>query len=131
MAKPITIIGGGLAGLALGIGLRRRNIPVTVLEAGHYPRHRVCGEFISGRGQQTLANLELLQPLMEAGARTATTAAFFLREGKSTPVRRLEQKAICISRFKLDSLLAAIFREAGGDLLENTRASLDDLPEGT
>src|ERR1035441_4912314 len=34
-----------LLGLTLGIGLRQRGIPVTVLEAGHYPRHRVCGEF--------------------------------------------------------------------------------------
>ncbi|HZI32692.1 MAG TPA: NAD(P)-binding protein, partial [Candidatus Binatia bacterium] len=50
-AKSITIVGGGLAGLTLGIGLRRRDVPVTILEAGEYPRHRVCGEFISGRGQ--------------------------------------------------------------------------------
>ena len=58
-AKPITIVGGGLAGLTLGIGLRRRGVPVTVWEAGHYPRHRVCGEFISGRGQETLSRLGL------------------------------------------------------------------------
>ena len=55
--KPITIVGGGLAGLTLGIGLRQQGIPVTVWEAGHYPRHRVCGEFISGRGQDVLARL--------------------------------------------------------------------------
>jgi 2-polyprenyl-6-methoxyphenol hydroxylase-like FAD-dependent oxidoreductase len=49
--KPITIVGGGLAGLTLGIGLRRRGVPAALWEAGHYPRHRVCGEFICGRGQ--------------------------------------------------------------------------------
>jgi len=48
--KPITIVGGGLAGLTLGIGLRQRGVPVTIWEAGKYPRHRVCGEFISGNG---------------------------------------------------------------------------------
>ena len=47
MTQPVTIIGGGLAGLTLGIGLRQRNVPVTIREAGQYPRHRVCGEFIS------------------------------------------------------------------------------------
>ena len=34
LPKPITIIGGGLAGLALGIGLRRQSVPVTIFEAG-------------------------------------------------------------------------------------------------
>ena len=66
--KPITIVGGGLAGLTLGIGLRQRGVPVTVWEAGHYPRHRVCGEFISGRGQETLSRLGLRELLERAGA---------------------------------------------------------------
>ena len=57
--KPITIIGGGLAGLTLGIGLRRRGIPATILEMGDYPRHRLCGEFISGGGRQVLERLGL------------------------------------------------------------------------
>jgi menaquinone-9 beta-reductase len=130
MSKRITILGGGLAGLMLGIGLRRRGIPATVLEAGHYPRHRVCGEFISGRGQKTLAKLDLLEPLLDGGAETAATATFVLR-GISAPVRRLEQTAICISRFKLDSLLATVFRAAGGELYENTRADLQRLGEAT
>ena len=38
--KPITIIGGGLAGLTLGILLRREKCPVTVHEAGSYPNIR-------------------------------------------------------------------------------------------
>jgi 2-polyprenyl-6-methoxyphenol hydroxylase-like FAD-dependent oxidoreductase len=131
MLKPIIIIGGGLAGLTVGIGLRRRDIPVTVLEAGHYPRHRVCGEFISGRGQQALANLGLLNPLLQSGATPAGTAAFFPPRQTNPPIRLLEQKAICISRFHLDSILAENFRVAGGDLRENTRNDFADLEEGT
>ena len=41
MARTVTIIGGGLAGLTLGLALRQRDVPVTVCEAGTYPRHRV------------------------------------------------------------------------------------------
>ena len=52
--QTIQIVGGGLAGLTLGIALRKSEIPVTIWEAGHYPRHRVCGEFISGRGLEVL-----------------------------------------------------------------------------
>ena len=54
LTKEITIAGGGLAGLSLAVALRLRGVPVTVLEAGHYPRHRVCGEFISGVSTETL-----------------------------------------------------------------------------
>ena len=75
--KPITIVGGGLAGLTLGIGLRQRGVPAALWEAGHYPRHRVCGEFICGRGQETLARLDLRELLERAGAVGADTAAFF------------------------------------------------------
>ena len=77
MPETITIVGGGLAGLTLGIGLRQRGVAVTLWEAGRYPRHRVCGEFISGRGQSSLARLRLLGLVQSAGARDATSAGFF------------------------------------------------------
>jgi len=120
MAKPITIVGGGLAGLALGIGLRRCDVPVTVNEAGHYPRHRVCGEFISGRGQVTLARLGLRELSGQAGAVSAQTIAFFSAT-QSTAPRPLPSSAICLSRFALDAALAKNFRELGGELLEGRR----------
>src|SRR5689334_21323710 len=99
MKKPVTIVGGGLAGLNLGLALRRKNIPVTVLEAGDYPRHRVCGAFISGRGQATLDRMGLLEPLFQAGAIRASTAAFVLCQNILSPARRLEQPAVCLSRY--------------------------------
>lgn len=75
--KKIQIVGGGLAGLTLGIALRQKNIAVTIFEAGHYPRHRVCGEFISGRGQVILLRLELDKIFLNSSALFASTTAFF------------------------------------------------------
>jgi len=118
--KPITIIGGGLAGLTLGIGLRQRGIPVTIWEAGHYPRHRVCGEFVSGRGLEVLAQLGLLDSLIRAGAMPAHTAAFFSAKANS-PSRPLPMPALCLSGFTMDALLAEHFRRSGGALRENQR----------
>jgi 2-polyprenyl-6-methoxyphenol hydroxylase-like FAD-dependent oxidoreductase len=128
-AKPITIIGGGLAGLTLGIGLRQRGVPVTVWEAGHYPRHRVCGEFISGRGQETLTRLGLRELLERAGAVDAGTAAFFSAT-QSAPPRLLPVRAICLSRFTMDHALAMEFRQLGGELREDQRWRDEDFGEG-
>lgn len=127
--NPIIIVGGGLAGLTLGIGLRQRAIPVTVWEAGTYPRHRVCGEFISGRGQETLARLGLRDLLFERGAISANTTAFFSARAASV-VCKLFQPGISISRFVLDRLLAEEFHRLGGELHENERWRETDFPEG-
>jgi 2-polyprenyl-6-methoxyphenol hydroxylase-like FAD-dependent oxidoreductase len=127
--EHITIVGGGLAGLTLGIGLRQRGIPASVWEAGHYPRHRVCGEFISGRGQDVLARLGLVERFRQAGSVHARTAAFYLGRAGS-PARPLSTPALCLSRFAMDALLADHFRELGGELHENARWREGDFGEG-
>ena len=129
MVKPIIIVGGGLAGLTLGIGLRQRATPVIIHEAGNYPRHRVCGEFISGRGQATLVRLGLRELFEQAGAVNAQTTAFFSAT-RSTRPRPLPSAAICLSRFRLDTVLAKTFRELGGELQEGKRASTENINEG-
>ena len=118
--KPITIVGGGLAGLTLGIGLRQHQVPTLLLEAGHYPRHRVCGEFICGQGESTLAKLGLIPLLEQAGARRTRTVSLFTMRARSG-IRRLPQPGLCLSRYCLDAALADEFRRLGGKLEVETR----------
>ena len=126
--KPITIIGGGLAGLTLGIGLRQRGVPTTILEAGRYPRHRVCGEFISGAGAQVLRSLGL-DDLMRDHARPATDCAFFTPH-RLLFRRPLPSQAISVSRFHLDAALAKRFRSLGGELREGERGREGNAGDG-
>lgn len=125
MSRPISIVGGGLAGLSLGIGLRKRGISATILEAGSYPRHRVCGEFICGVSPATLENLGI------GGAFdikvTNRDSAWFYRD-RQILKRRLPAPAIGISRYHLDRWLADEFARLGGDLRTGTRAQPDQLP---
>jgi len=119
---PITIVGGGLAGLTLGIALRQRDVPVKVCEAGSYPRHRVCGEFICGGGIEVLSKLALRQKFTAVGAVEARSAKFH-SERRSYAPRTLPSPALCLSRHVMDELLANEFRELGGQLHERERAT--------
>ena len=47
MNSNIIIIGGGLAGLTAAIHLSKIGLEVTVIEKNTFPKHKVCGEYIS------------------------------------------------------------------------------------
>ena len=126
-ALPIEIVGGGLAGLAAGLALRRSGVPVTIFEAGDYPRHRVCGEFISGLDDATAMGLGLPEFLRDAHPHRTVT--YHLRDRPLRPFS-LPATAWGISRHTLDTRLAAAFVAAGGDLRERTRAPESETPPG-
>jgi len=118
MRKSVEILGGGLAGLSLGIGLRRLGVEVTLWEAGNYPRHRVCGEFISGVSDATLKALGV-DHLLD-GAVACRSTAWFHRDAEVTR-RDLPEVARGISRHFLDARMAEEFRHLGGTLREGVR----------
>jgi flavin-dependent dehydrogenase len=127
--RPITIVGGGLAGLTLGIGLRQREIPAVVWEAGNYPRHRVCGEFISGNGAAVLQRLGLHKLFREAGAIDVETATF-ISGANHSPVRTLAVPALGLSRYSMDALLADELQRLGGELHRGQRWHPNGSDEG-
>jgi len=45
--EAIVIIGGGLAGLTAAIHLSKIGLKVILIEKNDYPKHKVCGEYIS------------------------------------------------------------------------------------
>jgi menaquinone-9 beta-reductase len=116
--RPIEIIGGGLAGLSLGLALQRAGVPVTVREAGSYPRPKVCGEFIAGLDDATVQQLHLAPWLSQQ--RNHRTARWFDQQGPCF-VQHLPEPAIGISRHYLDTALAEALRCAGGQVVERQR----------
>ena len=118
--RPIEIIGGGLAGLSLGLALRRAGAPVVLYEAGEYPRHRVCGEFISGLSATTIARLGIA-PLL-ADALEHRQVAWHIGD-QLARIQRLPSPALALSRHALDARLAAAFVAAGGELHPRTRVT--------
>lgn len=121
--RPIEIIGGGLAGLSLGLALRRREVPVTLHEAFRYPRHRVCGEFIAGLSDTTVIHLGL-QPFL-GDALLHREVAWFIDQ-KPSHRETLPEPARAISRHRLDERLARAFTTAGGELRTDSRKLVEE-----
>lgn len=123
--RRIVIVGGGLAGLGLGLALRRAKVPVTLHEAGCYPRHRVCGEFITSLDEETSKTLGLsthLRPAIRA------SGVSWCEDGAADIEHRLPQPALCLSRLHLDQSMAEEYLALGGELRTNSRVAPSDAP---
>jgi 2-polyprenyl-6-methoxyphenol hydroxylase-like FAD-dependent oxidoreductase len=116
--KALTIAGGGLAGLGLAHGLRLHGVPVTLHEAGRYPRHRVCGEFISGITPETLAALDIAGVLHDA--RRHLDGAWYA-DGEKILTFTLPAAALALSRHRLDDRLRQSLAGKGGTIVESSR----------
>ena len=114
--RPITIAGGGLAGLALGVALRVRGVPVTLHEAGSYPRHRVCGEFLSGVTDETLERLGIARDLDDAILLKSSCW-----RNDSRQLGEIGVSGRGISRRLLDDRLQKRFTRLGGNLVTESR----------
>jgi len=110
------IIGGGLAGLALAIQLARENFRVIVIEKEVYPFHRVCGEYISFECWNFLESLGY--PLSDMDL-PAIKQLLVSSPNGNTLSHSLPLGGFGISRYKIDSELAAIASSSGAIVLEN------------
>jgi flavin-dependent dehydrogenase len=126
--REVHIIGGGLAGLSLGLALARRRVPTSITEAGEFPRHRVCGEFIAGLNTADARTLGIEPMLADALAHRTVQ---WWHGARLVATQTLRQPALGISRHTLDQRLAEAFVEAGGNLTVNARAEVNGQQEGT
>ena len=100
----LTVIGGGPAGTSAAITAARTGARVLLLERGRFPRHRVCGEFVSSEALSLLG--ELLDPsgvaVLGDALRISRTRLFL--DGRILQAS-VEPAAASITRFDLDRAL--------------------------
>jgi menaquinone-9 beta-reductase len=114
----VGIIGGGLAGLCAALHLKKLGYSVILWEKGEYPRHKVCGEYVSN---ETLEYLKFLgYDPFDYGAVKITELKVTHWDGSATSTP-LEQGAFGISRFLFDFHLYELCIKNGVDarLAEN------------
>lgn len=114
----VCIIGGGLAGLALGIQCANAGHKVILFEKESFPFHKVCGEYISFEAWNFLENLGV--PLNDMNLPVISKLQVSSPGGKILE-HTLPLGGFGISRFKLDNLLAELARESGVSLFENKK----------
>ncbi|MEO6348944.1 MAG: NAD(P)/FAD-dependent oxidoreductase [Aquaticitalea sp.] len=106
----VLIIGGGLAGLSAAIHLRKHNFRVLVVEKNEYPKHKVCGEYISNEVLPYLNYLGV--DVFALGAKQITK--FEVSSAKSKRIKAdLPLGGFGISRYALDYALYSTAKENG------------------
>jgi len=115
----LAVIGGGPAGCSAAITAARLSLRVLLLEAGSFPRHKVCGEFISGEALNTLT--DLVRERHFANAPRISQARIFL--GNSRATLPVVPAAASISRYHLDAALWKSATAAGCVMRDRTRVS--------
>jgi flavin-dependent dehydrogenase len=122
MTYDAIVIGGGLAGCSAALQLARRGHEVVLLEKETYPRHKLCGEFLSPEVQSSLSGLDLLGDVHASGARSLGHARLTGPRG-TTAEHGLPGTALGLSRHRLDALLFRTACRAGVDGRSGTKAT--------
>ncbi len=115
--KDVIIVGGGLAGLTSALHLSRSGISVTLIEKNSYPRHKVCGEYLSNEVLPYLNSLGI-DPF-ELGAKHIEKFELSTVEGKSVNAK-LPLGGFSISRYTLDEFLLKKALNEGVTLIQDT-----------
>ena len=117
MPYNVIIIGGGLAGLTSAVHLSKKGLTVLLIEKHEYPKHKVCGEYISN---EVLPYLKALgfNPF-DYGAKNIVD--FTLSTPKSRSVStKLPSGGFGISRYCIDWELSKKAKEYGAQILHET-----------
>jgi flavin-dependent dehydrogenase len=115
----LAVVGGGPAGTSAAITAAQLGFRVLLLEAGIFPRHKVCGEFISAESIDILRRL-LGREFSAESVQQVSKARLFvdnhLAEVAITP------PAVGLSRYVLDNILWEAATCAGVEAHSRARA---------
>ncbi len=124
--SDVIIIGGGLAGLTAAIHLSKSGLKVILIEKNEYPKHKVCGEYISNEVLPYLEALEL--KISDLKPSKINNLEFSDANGKIISTQ-LPLGGFGISRFVLDHYLFEKAKENGCQILQDSAIDIQFIDD--
>ena len=109
------MIGAGPAGSTAALAASLQGSPVHLVEKSKFPRHKVCGEFLSPEIVPVLQRLGVFDSFMTR--KPARILRMKLHFGAKCKVSRLPEPAYGLSRFEYDHLLWYAAQSAGAQVI--------------
>ncbi|MEZ5427301.1 MAG: NAD(P)/FAD-dependent oxidoreductase [Pyrinomonadaceae bacterium] len=124
--SEIVVVGAGPAGASLAIRLVREGFRVRLIEREKFPRHKLCGEFISPECLRHFGDLGVLDEMLAVGGDRIAETVFYEPGGRSVSVASQwfggeARSALSISRSEMDLRLLERARALGVEVLEETQ----------
>lgn len=127
----VIIVGGGPAGSSSAYFLASQGIDVLVLDRAHFPRDKVCAEYLSPECSRILDRMEALHAAESTGAahlagmrvRAPNGAIIHGEFAANHGFNGFRDRGLAVRRTLLDSILLDRARDAGARIMEDTRVT--------
>jgi flavin-dependent dehydrogenase len=123
----VAIAGAGPAGASAAIHLAKAGARVLLIEEKKFPRHKLCGEFISPECLDHFRRLGVIDQMTTGGGAAVSRTVFYSGNGSSVEVPsewfKAGAHALGLSRGEMDHQLLNRARRAGIVVAEETHAS--------
>jgi flavin-dependent dehydrogenase len=115
--ESVIIVGGGLSGLTSAIHLSKIGLSVILIEKNEFPKHKVCGEYISNEVLPYLKWLGLT--ISQLSPTDINQLQFSTGKGKTIDIK-LPLGGFGVSRYALDQYLYNKALENGCEIIQGT-----------
>ena len=134
----VIVVGGGPAGASTAWCLANAGVDVLVLDRAHFPRDKVCAEYLSPQASRIFSDMGVLEEIEAAGA--AHLAGMILRAPSGETVKAefagvkgfeaFSDRGLALRRTVLDDILLRCARATGARVEEGMRVT-DVLRDST
>jgi flavin-dependent dehydrogenase len=123
--SQILIVGAGPSGASLAIRLAKNDFKVILIEREKFPRHKLCGEFISPECLAHFHELGVLDSMLAAGGERITQTVFYAPNGRNVSIPSEwfgnRDGALSLSRAEMDLRLMEKAKEVGVQVYDETQ----------